>query len=77
MLPTMIPSLIFVLAVAGQGPYYEPFPAHRVIGNVYYVGSKDLASYLITTRDGHILINSGFEKRSRSSAPESSRSISR
>jgi len=40
----------------------EPFPAHRVIGNVYYVGSKALASYLITTPEGHILINSSFEE---------------
>jgi metallo-beta-lactamase class B len=34
-----------------------PFPPHRIIGNVYYVGSKDLASYLITTPQGDILIN--------------------
>jgi metallo-beta-lactamase class B len=40
----------------------QPFPAHKVIGNVYYVGSNDLASYLITTPEGHILINSGFEE---------------
>jgi metallo-beta-lactamase class B len=46
----------------GQADWYEPFPAHRVVGNVYYVGSKDLASYLITTPEGHILINSGFEQ---------------
>jgi metallo-beta-lactamase class B len=39
-----------------------PFPAHRVIGNVYYVGSKALASYLITTPEGHFLINSSFEE---------------
>jgi metallo-beta-lactamase class B len=39
-----------------------PFPPHRVVGKVYYVGSKDLASYLITTGEGHVLINSGFEK---------------
>jgi metallo-beta-lactamase class B len=39
----------------------EPFPPHRVIGNVYYVGSRGLASYLITTSQGHILINSSFE----------------
>jgi metallo-beta-lactamase class B len=38
-----------------------PFPGHRVIGNVYYVGSKGLASYLITTPQGHILINSSLE----------------
>jgi metallo-beta-lactamase class B len=46
----------------GQADWYEPFPAHKVIANVYYVGSKDLASYLITTAEGHILINSGFEE---------------
>ena len=37
-----------------------PFPPHRVIGNVYYVGSKDLAAFLITTPQGHILINSNL-----------------
>src|SRR5262245_20097883 len=55
-------ALTLALAVGGQDAWYEPFPAHRVIGNVYYVGSKDLATYLITTPDGHILINSGFER---------------
>jgi metallo-beta-lactamase class B len=40
----------------------EPFPAYKVAGNVYYVGSKALATYLITTPDGHLLINSGFEE---------------
>lgn len=38
-----------------------PFPAFRVAGNVYYVGSKDLASYLVATPQGHILINSSLE----------------
>lgn len=41
--------------------WMEPFPGHRIAGNLYYVGSKDLASYLITTPEGHILINSSFE----------------
>jgi len=40
----------------------EPFPAHRIVGNTYYVGSKELASYLITTSAGHVLINSSFEE---------------
>ena len=40
----------------------QPFPPHRIVGNVYYVGSKSLATYLITTPDGHLLINSGFEE---------------
>jgi acetyl esterase/lipase len=56
--------LLTLALVLGQGPaeWHEPFPAHKVVGNVYYVGSKDLATYLITTPDGHILINSGFER---------------
>ena len=32
-----------------------------MIGNVYYVGSRGLASYLITTPAGHILINSNLK----------------
>ncbi len=59
----LVTALTLALA-AGQGPadWYEPFPAHKVIGNVYYVGSRDLATYLITTPEGHILINSGFDR---------------
>jgi metallo-beta-lactamase class B len=37
------------------------FPAHQVIGNVYYVGTADYASFLITSDQGHILINPDFE----------------
>jgi metallo-beta-lactamase class B len=39
-----------------------PFPAYRIIGNVYFVGSKNLCSFLIKTDNGLILINSGFEQ---------------
>ena len=39
----------------------EPFPPFRIAGNLYYVGSKDLASYLVATPQGHILINSDLE----------------
>lgn len=42
--------------------WMEPFPPHKIAGNLYYVGSKDLASYLIATPEGHILINSSFEE---------------
>jgi metallo-beta-lactamase class B len=38
-----------------------PFPAFRIAGNLYYVGSKDLASYLVTTPQGDILINSSYQ----------------
>jgi metallo-beta-lactamase class B len=44
-----------------QNDWTEPFPAFRIAGNLYYVGSKGLANYLITTPEGHILINSDLE----------------
>jgi metallo-beta-lactamase class B len=48
---------------AAQAPpdWTEPFPPFRIAGNLYYVGSKGLANYLITTPQGHILINSDLE----------------
>lgn len=38
----------------------KPFPPFRMIGNVYWVGTYDLSTYLITTPAGHILINTGL-----------------
>jgi metallo-beta-lactamase class B len=47
---------------AAQSPdWTEPFPAFRIAGNLYYVGSRGLATYLIATPAGHILINSDLE----------------
>ena len=40
----------------------QPFEPFNVIENIYYVGASDVASYLITTKKGHILIDSGFEE---------------
>ena len=37
------------------------FPPHRIVGNLYYVGSESLASFLIATPEGHILINTNWE----------------
>lgn len=39
----------------------RPFPGHRVIGNLYAVGTYDLGVFLITSAQGHILINTGLE----------------
>ena len=60
----LIAALAFAGSLFAQGnsDWMQPFPAHRVVGNVYYVGSKGLASYLVTTSQGHILINSSFEE---------------
>jgi metallo-beta-lactamase class B len=55
-------TLPALAAAAATNPdWTAPFPPHRIIGNVYYVGSRDLASFLITTPQGHILINSNLE----------------
>ena len=49
-------------AAAQNDPSWtEPFPPFRIVGNLYYVGSKGLANYLIATPQGHILINSDLE----------------
>ena len=53
-----VPAFLFAQANKDWG---EPFPPHRVIGNIYYVGTKGLASYLVTTPEGSILINSSLE----------------
>lgn len=56
--------LVFLFAstlFAQQDPAWTaPQTPYRVIGDVYYVGSKDLASFLIATPQGHILINSNL-----------------
>jgi glyoxylase-like metal-dependent hydrolase (beta-lactamase superfamily II) len=41
------------------------FPPHKVVGNIYYVGTRTLSSYLITTPEGHILINTTYERNVR------------
>jgi metallo-beta-lactamase class B len=47
-------------AFAQQDPdWTRPFPPFRIVGNVYWVGSYDLAAYLITTPQGNIIINTG------------------
>ena len=40
----------------------DPFPAHRVMGNLFFVGTAGLGTFLIATPEGHILINTDFER---------------
>ena len=42
-------------------PMPNPFPPFHIAGNLYYVGTDDLATYLIVTPKGNILINSDLE----------------
>jgi metallo-beta-lactamase class B len=49
------------VAAAPIPAWTNPFPPFRIAGNLYYVGSEDLASYLLVTPQGDILINSSLE----------------
>jgi metallo-beta-lactamase class B len=62
MIRSFLLGVVVVSGVAQPNPEWtSPFPAHRIIGNVYYVGTYDLACYFITTPEGNILINTGLE----------------
>ena len=61
LLPFLLLSIAFPAGAQNAADWTEPFPPHRIVANLYYVGSKGLASYLITTPQGHILINSSLE----------------
>jgi metallo-beta-lactamase class B len=43
-----------------RGPYSAPAEPFRIVGNIHYVGAANIASYLITTPQGHILIDTGM-----------------
>src|SRR5436190_3483135 len=41
------------------------FPPHKIIGSLYYVGTKSLSAFLVVTPQGNILINSTYERNVR------------
>jgi metallo-beta-lactamase class B len=53
-------SLAAPVSAQNTADWTKPFPPHAIIGNLYYVGSKGLASYLFVTPQGNILINSSL-----------------
>src|SRR5438132_2237809 len=73
-------SLIFLPAISavvlGQTDptsraWNQPVPPFRIAGNLYYVGATEVASFLITTPKGHILLDGGFVE----TAPQIERNI--
>ncbi len=56
--PTLAPAAVTV-TLKPQEHYVRPFEPFRIVGNLYYVGTYDLAVYLITTPQGHLLVNTG------------------
>ena len=57
----MLLALGPVAAFSQPKGWNDPFPPHRVMDNLYYVGTKELASFLIVTPQGNILMNSNYE----------------
>jgi metallo-beta-lactamase class B len=59
---TFTQQSLFRRNVGGPDDMTTPFPPHKIIGNIYYVGTKSLAAFLIVTPQGNILINSTYER---------------
>lgn len=63
---TFILRLLFLLSPAlafAQNPdWHRAYPPFKIAGNLYYVGTADLAVYLVHTPEGNILINSDFKQ---------------
>jgi len=43
-----------------NGPYLEPAEPFTILGNLHYVGAQNISSYLFTTPEGHILVDTGM-----------------
>src|SRR5262252_9372414 len=53
---------LFQRNVGGPDDQSTQFPPHKIAGNIYYVGTRSLAAFLIVTPQGNILINSTYER---------------
>lgn len=65
---TYTPRSILTRNMGSDEDQTTAFPPHKIVGNVYYVGTRTLSSFLITTPAGHILINSTYERNVRTIA---------
>ncbi len=61
MLPAATLAFFPLAAFSQPKGWNDPFPPHRVMDNLYYVGTAELASFLIVTPEGNILMNSDYE----------------
>src|SRR5260221_5844263 len=59
---TYTPRSILARNMGTAADRITAFPPHRIIGNIYYVGTNTLSSFLISTPQGHILIDSPYER---------------
>jgi metallo-beta-lactamase class B len=59
---TYTPRSVLARNMGSEADRYTAFPPHRIIGNIYYVGTNTLSSFLVTTPQGHVLIDSTYER---------------
>jgi metallo-beta-lactamase class B len=59
---TYTPRSILARNMGTEADQTTAFPPHRVIGNIYYVGTRTLSSFLVTTPQGHVLVNTTYER---------------
>jgi metallo-beta-lactamase class B len=59
---TYTPRSILARNMGTEADRITAFPPYRIIGNIYYVGTNTLSSFLIATPQGHILIDSTYER---------------
>ncbi len=57
----MTPEDLFRRNIGTKEQLNKQFPPHRIVGNLYYVGTESLASFLVVTPAGDILINADYE----------------
>jgi metallo-beta-lactamase class B len=56
------PRSILARNMGTEADQTTQFPPHKIIGNIYYVGTKTLSSFLIVTPQGNILLDSTYER---------------
>ena len=66
------PRSIVIRNIGTEGDSTTAFSPHKIVGNIHYVGTRTLSSFLITTPEGHILIDSTYERN----VPTIERSVS-
>jgi metallo-beta-lactamase class B len=58
----LTPEQLSELTLGTAAQQRTPFPPHKIIGNIYSISTEKQGSFLITTPDGHILVNTNFEE---------------
>jgi len=62
---TYTPASILARNMGSVEDQETAFPPHKVIGNIYYVGTRTLSSFLITSPEGHILLDTTYERNAK------------